>query len=198
MGHVYAFHGQGGSSIAISSADQAMAGPAAGALIGTFVSNLGPVVGTLANVGVGNPNDRLDFPGAVGCAFVMSGGAGLGPLTNKVVVSQPQPVNLVGPVILGGGLSGTDAALSLIGDSHPDVLVVAEQVGYLTITDGNTLPAPPASLNVQAAAQVVLSLPNGWSIGPDGGSLIKDINGDNHPDFALRGGGSPGKIAVYY
>jgi len=200
VGHVYAFHGQSGTAGAISlgAADQVIAGPASGAQIGVYVSNLGPVIGSLANVGVGNPVDRADFTGAVGCAFVMSGGSGLGPLTNKVVVSQAAPVNLVGPVILGGGLSGTDSALSLIGDSHPDVLLVAEQVGFITISDGKTFPAPPASLDTQATGQVVIAPPSGWSIGPGGGSLIPDVNGDHVPDFALRGGGSPGRIAVYY
>jgi len=200
MGHVYAFHGQPGTagSIALGAADQVIAGPGSGAQIGTFLSNLGPVTGQFANVGIGNPLDNVDFPGASGCAFVMSGGTSVGPLTNKVVVSQAPTSNLVGPVILGGGLSGSDVALSLIGNSTPDVLLVAEQLGVITISDGSTFPAPPASLNTESSAQVVLPLPGGWTIGPNGGSLIPDINGDQIPDFALRGGGSPGKIAVYY
>jgi hypothetical protein len=202
MGHVYAFRGQTGSAgaIALGAADQVMAGPAAGALIGTDLFNLGPVVGTLPNVGVGNPLDTVDFPGVTGCAFVMSGGPGLGPLTNKVIVSQAATSYLVGPVILGGGLSGSDVVLSLVGDAKPDVLLVSEQVGVISIGDGSKFPAPPASLNIKAQGQVLLPLPVGWSIGPNGGSLIPDINGDHVPDFALRGigSGAPGQVAVYY
>jgi len=200
MGHVYAFRGQTGTagSIALAAADQVIVGPATGTQIGTFLSNLGPVIGQLPNVGVGNPIDSVDFPGQTGCAFVLSGGAGQGPLTNKVVVSQMPVSYLVGPVILGGGLSGTDAVLSLVGDAKPDVLLVAEQAGSITIRDGATFPAPPASLNALAQGQVRLLLPDGWTVGPNGGSLIPDINGDHVPDFAFRGGGSPGKVAVYY
>ena len=200
MGHVYAFHGQAGTAgaIALNTADQALTGPAAGAQIGTYLSNLGSVFGQLANVGVGNPGDTLDFAGSAGCAFVMSGGASVGPLTNRVVLGQTG-TNLVGPVILGGGLSGRDVALSLVGDAKPDVLLVSEQNGnVISIRDGAAFPAPPASVNMTQTGQVQLALPAGWTIGPNGGSLIPDINGDTVPDFALRGGGSPGKIAVYY
>ncbi|HVU51422.1 MAG TPA: PA14 domain-containing protein, partial [Polyangia bacterium] len=197
MGHVYAFHGQGGSSISFGAADQVIAGPASGTQIGVFVSNLGPVTGSLPNVGIGNPVDRVDFSGGIGCAFATSGGSGIGPLTNMVVVSQNQ-ANLVGPVILGGGLSGSDVSLSLIGDAHADVLLVSEQIGVIAISDGTRFPAPPASLDMRASSDVVVGLPSGWQIGPNGGSLIPDINGDAFPDFAIRGGGSPGKLAVYY
>ena len=200
MGHVYAFRGQAGTAgaVALSTADQLLTGPAAGAQIGTYLSNLGPIFGPFANLGVGNPGDTLDFPGSAGCAFVMSGGSAMGPLTNRVVLGQTSG-NLVGPVILGGGLSGGDVALSLVGDSKPDVLLVAEQNGNsISILDGATLPAPPASVNMTLTGQVQLALPTGWTTGPNGGSLIPDVNGDKVPDFALRGGGSPGKIAVYY
>jgi hypothetical protein len=200
MGHVYAFHGQMGTAgaIALNTADQVLAGPAAGAQVGTFLSNLGPVIGSLANVGVGNPADTVDFTGSSGSAFIMSGGTGMGPLTNKIVLGQTG-TNLVGPVVLGGGLSGSDVALSLVGDSTPDVLLVSEQNNnVISIRDGKTFPAPPASVDMTATGQVQLPLPANWSIGPNGGSLIPDVNGDKVADFALRGGGSPGQIAVYY
>ena len=142
MGHVYAFHGQAGTAgaIALNTADQLLTGPAAGAQIGTYLSNLGPVIGQFANVGVGNPGDTLDFAGSAGCAFIMSGGASVGPLTNRVVLGQTG-TNLVGPVVLGGGLSGADVALSLVGDPTPDVLLVSEQNGnVISIRDGATNP----------------------------------------------------------
>jgi hypothetical protein len=202
MGHVYAFHGQAGTAgaIPLNTADQLLTGPASGAQIGTYLSNLGPVFGQFANVGVGNPGDTLDFAGSSGCAFLMSGGAAVGPLTNRVVLGQPGGGNLVGPVILGGGLSGSDVALSLVGDPTPDILLVGEQgsANVISIRDGAAFPAPPASVSMTQTGQVQLPLPAGWTIGPNGGSLLPDVNGDKVPDFALRGGGSPGKIAVYY
>jgi hypothetical protein len=106
---------------------------------------------------------------------------------------------LVGPVILGGGLSGSDVSLSLIGDSRPDVLLTAQQGAYMTIVDGNKIPAPPGSADHKSTTvDVSIPLPTGWGNGNNGGSLIPDINGDGRPDFAIRKATSPGAMAVYY
>jgi hypothetical protein len=201
-GHLYTFHGQAaaGGVIPLSSADEVVAGTASGVFLGTVVANLGPVIGSLPNLGVGNPVDGVDYPGGSGVGFVFSGSSPTGPLLqNKDIVVLSNGVES-GPVILGGGLSGLDTALSLVGSSKPDLLMTAEFGPFFTITDGTNVPVPPASVDAATTADVKVSLPSGWSIGPNGGSLIPDVNGDGFTDFAIRNAVTSGvsQVAIYY
>jgi hypothetical protein len=198
-GRVYAFHGQSGTggAIALSSADHVIAGPASGAYLGQVLSNLGPVVGQYPNLGIGAPLNNVDFAPVRGGAFITSGTPAAGPLTNKILATMSGG-SLVGAVIVGGGLSGQDTALSLVGDSKPDVLLVAQMSGVVTIADGSKLAAPPASVDFSATADVKVPLPSGWATSNNGGSLIPDVNGDGKPDFALRRATTVGAVAIFY
>jgi hypothetical protein len=198
-GRVYAFHGQSGTmgAIALASADQVIAGPASGAHLGQVLSNLGPVVGAYPNLGIGSPLNLIDFAPVRGGAFVTSGTPATGPLSNKLSTTM-SAASLVGAVIVGGGLSGLDSSLSLIGSSKPDVLLVAQQNNVVTIADGSALPAPPASVDFSLDAPVKITLPTGWITGNNGGSLIPDINGDGKPDFALRRATTSGAVGIIY
>jgi hypothetical protein len=199
-GHVYAFHGQGGTAgaIAIGSNDQVIVGPASGAFVGQVLANLGPLVGQFPCVGVGMPLNDVDFAPTRGGAYITSGTPATGPLTNKMKVTQSANA-LVGPVVLGGGQSGRDVSLSLVGDAKPDVLLAGQMGAFMTIVDGNKLPGASASADfTSSSADVVITLPSGWNNGNNGGSLIPDLNGDSRPDFAIRKATMPGAVAVYY
>jgi hypothetical protein len=198
MGHVYAFHGQNGTpgAISLSSADQVIAGTASGTQIGLTLANLGPLVGGFPTVGIGNPVDFADVSGSAGTGFVMFGTPTTGPLTSKTTVIMSGG-NLVGPVILGGGLSGQDARLSFIGDSTPDLLFTAEMDTFVTLSDGATFPSG-GMVDVTTSAQVKVPLPAGWAIGPNGGSVVKDVDGDGYPDFAIRKAVAPGSVGVFW
>jgi hypothetical protein len=198
-GRVYAFHGQTGTAgaIPLASADHSIVGPALDAHIGIFVSNLGPVIGSLPNVGIGNPLDNVDFAPILGAAYVTSGTTATGPLANRLIVGQTGSY-FVGSLILGGGLSGRDGALSLVGDAKPDVVLAAQMSGFITIADGARLPGATGVNDFAKTAQVKVSLPPGWDISNGGGSLLPDVNGDGRPDFAVRKATAPLMVAVYY
>ena len=75
-GRLYAFHGRGpGAAINAASADHIFVGPGTGALIGSQVTNLGPVNGGLAMLGSSNLADAMSVPGQLGTGFLMSGTA---------------------------------------------------------------------------------------------------------------------------
>jgi hypothetical protein len=203
-GHVYAFHGQAGTAGAITlPADATTAGPAAGARIGLVLANLGPLLGTLPAVGLGNPSDsNIDNPNVAGAAYVMSGTTAAGPFMNKVLVNMTATSTAIGGVLLGGGVSGRDTTYSLIGDASADVLVAGEQGSpySVVILDGAKLAAKGATVNAVSTAEVTLPLPAGWTTGEGAASLMPDVNGDGHPDFALGNsfGAVPGGVAIYW
>jgi hypothetical protein len=198
-GHVYAYHGQTGTAGVIAAADQVIAGPATGTRIGLTLFNLGPMLGPLNAVGVGNTADTVDFPGVNGAAYVMSGTAVSGPLTNKIILSLGGGAG-VGAVVLGGALSGRDVALSLVGDGTPDLVLGASVSGQLSIFDGSKLAAKGSPVESTSAAEVQVTLPAGWTTGEQAAALLPDVNGDGFPDFCLGNafGAVPGGVAVYW
>ena len=201
-GHVYAFHGQAGTgaAIALASADSVIAGPASPARIGLVLANLGPILGTLPAVGIGNPEDLLDVSGMNGTAFVAHGTTTTGPFASKTVVTMTGGLG-VGNILLGGGLSGQDKGLSLIGNATPDLLVgAASGSTVLTISDGAKLAAKSSPVELTTTAEVSVPLPTGWSSAEGEASLMSDVNGDGYPDFctANASGPVPGTVAVYW
>jgi hypothetical protein len=198
-GHVYAFHGQAGTAgvISIATADQVIAGPAATAQIGQMVSNMGPLLGSFPAVGIGNPADFVDVAGRSGVGYVTFGTPPTGPLANKVILYSSVGTQ-TGAVVLGGGLSGQDIKLSLIGDGTPDLLVAAETGSLVTISDGAKLASKTSPVDIATTAEVKVPVPAGWSIGVGEGTLIGDINGDTYPDFCIGKAVQPGAIAVYW
>jgi hypothetical protein len=200
-GHVYAFHGQaaGGGSISIGSADQSVVGPAAGMRIGLVLSNLGPMLGALSTVGVGNPSDTADFPGITGAAYAMQGTAATGPFANKLILSQSGGTG-AGGILLGGGLTGRDGTFSLIGNAGADLLLGSEVAGSMVIFDGSTLATKTSPIDGTTAADVKIVLPGGWSNGEGKMSLVPDVNGDGYSDFCLANASAAqsGAVAVYW
>ena len=202
-GRIYAFHGRGpGAAIDASTADNVKVGPAKGAELGETLSNLGSVFGGLPAVGVGNTVDTFSVTGSSGTAYVWSGGATVGPFANLLILYQSTGVTTVGQILFGGGFSGRDTAVSLIGgDSRPDVAFgTSKNSTSIDIFDGSKLPAT-GMVDSTVTADVHLALPAGWlgtSAGPR--NLIKDIDGDGSPDFALGDvfGTVPGRVAVFW
>jgi hypothetical protein len=176
-------------------------GPGKPAKIGQTLTNLGPVVNALPSVGSGNTADTLSVAGSNGTSFVLSGTAALGPLANSLILFQ-QGGSAVGQVLFGGGFSGRDTVVSIIGDGKPDIGMTSLQNGNaIDIIDGNRVAGLSSPSDTRTAADVHVPLPSGWigtAVGV--GDLIRDINGDGFADFALgdQFGVVPGRVAVFW
>jgi hypothetical protein len=135
-----------------------------------------------------------------GTAFVAHGTTTTGPFASKTVVTMTGGVG-VGSILLGGGLSGQDKGLSLIGNTTPDLLVgAASGSTVLTISDGAKLAAKSSPVELTTTAEVSVPLPTGWVSAEGEASLMNDVNGDGYPDFctANAAGTVPGSVAVYW
>ena len=142
QGRLYAFHGQAGTggSIPLASADNSLVGPAAGAFMGSVLSNLGPIMNSSPSLGTGNPSDTTSSPGISGSAFVFSGDSGTGPLANHISFARAGTTK-TGQVVIGGAVSGRSTSYSLLGDSRPDLVLVPQTGPTIQIVDGNALGA---------------------------------------------------------
>jgi hypothetical protein len=150
------------------------------------------------SVGIGNSLDSIDATGSSGVAYVMSGISSSTPFMNKAVVSLI-PGASVGTILIGGGLSGQDAKLSLIGDNTPDlVLGAATTSTVLAISDGALLASKASPVELTSTAEVKVPLLSGATLSEDSGSLAPDINGDGYPDFCVGDTVQPGSIIVYW
>jgi hypothetical protein len=200
-GRIYAFHGRGpGAAIDASAADNVHVGPVKGAEIGQILSNLGPMVNALPATGVGNTVDTFSVSGASGTGFILSGTSSGGPFVNVFTLYQSGATN-AGQILFGGGFSGLDVSVSKIGDSTPDLAIAGAGTGALAIVDGSKVSSLTSPADSTAVAQVRVPMPTGWTGTPAGPrNLIKDINGDNYPDFALGDvfGTVPGRVAVFW
>jgi hypothetical protein len=200
-GRIYAFHGRvAGAAIDASMADNVRVGPAKGAEIGEVLSNLGPVVNALPTAGSGNSVDTFSVTGASGTGFALSGTVASGPLENLLILYQSGGA-AAGQILFGGGFSGGDTSVSIIGDSKPDVAIGGSGVGTLDVIDGSKVTSLTGPVDSKSVADVHVPMPSGWTGTPTGpGNLIKDINGDGYPDFALGDlfGTVPGRTAVFW
>jgi hypothetical protein len=204
-GRLYAFHGRGpGAAIAATAADHVRVGAMKASRIGQTLVNLGPVVNALPALGCGNNGDSVTVTGSAGTAYLLSGSTTAGPLANLLVLIQ-SGASGVGQIMFGGGFSGRDATVSLIGDSKPDLAMTAQSSSTATpvaldIFDGAKVPALTGTVDATMKADVHVPMPAGWSGGALGlSNLIKDIDGDGYPDFALGDQfmASTGRVVVF-
>jgi hypothetical protein len=143
----------------------------------------------------------LSIPGVQGSAFVLSGSTTTGPLATKLLVFQSSST-ANGQVIFGGGFSGRDTVVSVIGgDAVPDLGITAQASTTLDIIDGRKVPALTGPVDAKATGDVHVPMPSGWTgtaLGP--ANLIPDIDGDSYPDFALADqfGTVPGRVAIFW
>ena len=200
QGRLYAFHGRPvGAAIDVTSADAVYVGPGKGAEMGQVLVNVGPILNGLPSLGSGNGPDTLTVPGDSGTGFVFAGASATGPFASHVVVDQPSATQ-AGQMLFGGGISGRDVSLSLIGSSTPDVAITGVVSG-IEILDGAGLGALATPINADQAAAVQVPVSSGWSSTTiNGGGLIPDINNDGYPDFVLGDttGTIPGRIVVFW
>ena len=200
-GRIYAFHGRGpGAAIDASSADNVRVGPAKGAELGQVLSNLGPVFGGLNALGTGNTVDTFSVSGANGTAYIFSGTALNGPLVNLLTLYQGASVS-AGQILFGGGFSGRDSFVSMIGNSTPDIAISSAAATTVDIVDGSKLSSLASPSDAKLVADVHVPLPSGWSGTPTGPqNLLRDMSGDGFPDFALGDvfGTVPGRVVVFW
>jgi hypothetical protein len=200
-GRLYALRGRGpGAAIDVTSADHAYVGAATGMLIGSQLTNLGILSGTLASVGSSNLSDAMTITGTTGTGFLFSGTATTGPFASRIVAYRTA-TTLPGEVLFGGGFSGLDMSLSLIGDGKADVALAGQAGGTLDIVDGSKLATLTSPIDTAVSADVHVPMPSGWTAATGGSrSLIKDINNDGYPDFALGDvfNATPGRVAVFW
>lgn len=199
-GRLYAFHGQTGSSGAISSAtaNHTLVGPAGNNRIGAALANLGTMINALPSLGSGNPVDRVTTPN--GSSVVFSGSSATGPFAAKVVVYQAT-AGLSGQAIIGGGMSGRDEVFSLIGDATPDLVMLSRDSPSFQIVDGRTVRTAASPIDTNMKASVTVALPGDWTTtGEAQGTLIPDLDGDGYPDFAIGNavGSVAGKVVAYW
>jgi hypothetical protein len=181
-------------------ADHVLVGAAANMLIGTQLTNLGLVTGTLPSVGSSNLSDATTVAGVTGTGFILSGTAATGPFVNRTVAYRAG-ASLPGEVLFGGGFSGLDMSLSFIGDTKADIALAGQVGGTLDIIDGAKLGSLTSPVDTAVSADVHVPFPTGWSATTSGArSLVKDINSDGYPDFALGDvfGTMPGRVAVFW
>jgi FG-GAP-like repeat len=198
-GRVYAFHGQTGTSgaISISAADNLLVGLAASAKIGSALTNLGTMLDGFPGVGVGNTLDTTGVSGANGTGYLTSGSPATGPFANKIVTYLTGATQ-GGNVIVGGGLPGRDVQLSLIGDGTPDLVFAGQSTSILTISDGAKIGAKTSPVELSSTAEVTLALPTGWFTGNESATIVPDVDGDHIPDFCIGSDNQPGSVLVYW
>jgi hypothetical protein len=205
-GRVYVFRGQptpANGTISITSADATFVGNT-GTRVGQVLSNMSTVLGGNKTVGIGASTDATDFPGSLGVGIMTSGTSATGPFVNQKLMGMVGHGQSVGVVFLGGGLSGQDTPLSLIGSSTPDVVLgAATSSPVLTISDGDALAGRANPVDAYGTADVLVSLPTGTTISEAAASLAPDVNGDIdpmhiYPDFCVGNTVQPGSVICFW
>ena len=127
----------------------------------------------------------------------MSGTSATGPFSSNLIVRNSLDAQ-VGAITVGGGLSGRDVILSVIGDSTPDLVFGGEGGSSLTIADGAKIVSKGTPDDLGTTAEVRITLPGGWNTGEGTASIVPDINGDSIPDFCIGSGNQPGAMLIYW
>ncbi len=203
-GRIYAFRMQADGMVTLGpGATSPLEGAAKGDKIGSTLTNLGVLSGTLPNLGIGSPTASVTVGGATftGAAYLCNGSATTAPWANRTTLYSSATVN-PSQVIFGGGMSGSMTTMSLFGDATPEVAVSgAFANGFLYIVSGTAAMAATSPANLETSAEVKLALPRPWAGTASTGGLLRDINGDGIPDFAVADAltsTTPGKIAVFW
>ena len=125
---------------------------------------------------------RWMFP-VLTLSYLTFGTPATGPFANKVIAYLAS-ANASGGLLIGGGVSGRDVGLSLIGSATRDLVFGGEVAGTFTISDGAKLGSKGSQIEVGSAAEVVVTLPSSWASGEGDMSILPDVNGDGIADSA--------------
>jgi hypothetical protein len=156
-------------------------GPANGQ-IGEVVNVFGAGVGLISGNGLA---------GLGSTAYTFLNGTVAMPLTGMPqVFMDSQGQDTFGTVALGGGFSGSNASISYVGDSSPDLVVAGafESTHQPTvyIIDGDDIPMSTAAvLDAAVLAKAKIALPADWNRSTPYNSPVRDVNGDGYGDFAI-------------
>jgi hypothetical protein len=200
-GHIYSFHGQSGTSgaISIASADATFAGASPNLRVGSALANLGRIFGAVPSVGAGNQNDLTVPSTGTGSVYAFSGASSAIFASQKTYYASAG-FN-VGVAVVGGGLPGRDLSLSILGDGTPDLVVLPKTGTYLQIVDGSTMASASSVTDALTSPTAVsVAIPSAFGALSPTAVLMSDVDGDSYPDFAISAStsSSPGKVAVYW
>jgi len=190
-GEIVAFRWNGTSFVA-----------AGGPYTGPANSNIGTVLNVFgAGLGVVSGNSYVPLSGTV--STFLDGTLAM-PLTGTPkVFTDSLGQDTFGAIALGGGFSGSNASISYVGDSTPDVILggafESSHQTTLYIVDGDDIPTLTAPLiDASQAAKAKVSLPADWRHSTGYDSPVKDVNGDGYGDFAIGETSVTGDFNVPY
>lgn len=189
-GRVYSFSGvaAAAATIPVDSALNWVDGASGATLGGSSLR----VVGNLGYAGRGAvlASDGSVKPGVVN---IFSGADAEGPFGRNLRYTTAESSSVssgFARLIIGGGIPGTAAVTSFIGDSRAD-LVVSTKVGAgprLYFVDGAKLSsqfASPTTATIQSVMDIEYALPAGWQDFSARGVPARDIDGDGYGDLAI-------------
>jgi hypothetical protein len=210
-GTSYAFggHAVAGGVMTAAAADDSTVGSGTDRY-GTPMAYLGPLApspGAFALAALAGKYVDVDLGTAASGPFPGAAGSAPAPTVRFV---DTMSGNSFGVVAIGSGVRGTSQATSFIGDALPDLVLAGQAEGSaLYIVNGEALTTLSGTIDISSPSMAIIpgtvkftaSLPADWSNGYTTGSLINDLNGDGHADFAIGefvSPGKPGRVAVFY
>lgn len=177
-GQVFAYKWSGTAFVAAGSAYTGPTSGNIGSVLNVFGNGLGVVVGNNIVPLGGTASTFLDGTLAM-------------PLTGTPkTFTDGQGADTFGTIAFGGGLSGSNATISYVGDPTPDLVVggarEATHQPTIYIIDGDDIPTFTAPLiDASQVAKAKVPLPTDWRLSTIYNSPVKDINGDGYGDFAI-------------
>lgn len=206
-GRVYAFQGgQTGTDGVISATEarHSFDGLGANTFAGITLAVVGPIGGSFG-LAVGNPVHVGS--GINGDAYGTEGSASTGPFSRVRAFTDSAATRIndrFGSTTLGGGFSGRNHYVSLIGDGTPDLVLgasrEADAAARLYLFDGSKISALPNPADAATTADVIVPLPSGWAGTSSSDTLLQDVNGDSYPDIAITEYEMdlPGRVAIFW
>ena len=187
-GRIYSFTGAESISGGVSYTDarSTLDGVAANEFLGFYglghAGDLGP--GGQPALSAAMPNYQ-----APGRGLVSTGTSDTGPLTSQQYFKTGETggANRFGALVLGGGLPGTNSSMSFIGTSRSDVAVSTRTSSNprLYLIDGTKLSIAGGETTVDSLADVVLTMPSGFTDFGRIATAIQDLDNDTYGDFAV-------------
>jgi len=176
-GDLVAYKWMAGSFMPIGTTYTGATDQSVGSNLAVLGGGLGVIAGNSYNPGAGNVLAFLN-----GTAAAPLSGT---PLT--IIDSNGQ--DSFGTIAFGGGFSGSNASISYLGDSKPDLVVGGALENSLPpsiyIVDGAIAPTLTSPANAPAYASARVHMPADWRHATGYSSPVKDVNNDGYGDIAI-------------